>query len=100
MFLKISQNSQENTYARASLSHLFSSGFYENYKRPATLLKRLWQRCFPVTFAKFLRKRFLQNTSGRLLLFSTQLALEVRDWFFKLKAGNFAQAELVYRLFY
>ena len=24
--------------------------------------------CFPVNFAKFLRKRFLQNTSGRLLL--------------------------------
>ena len=37
--------------------------------RPATLLKkRLWHRCFPVNFAKFLRAPFLQNTSGRLLL--------------------------------
>ena len=37
--------------------------------QPATLLKkRLWQRCFPVNFAKFLRTPFLQNTSGRLLL--------------------------------
>ena len=37
--------------------------------RPATLLKkRLWHRCFPVNFAKFLRTRFLHNTSGRLLL--------------------------------
>ena len=37
---------------------------------PATLLKkRLWQRCFPVNFGKFLRTPFLQNTSGRLLLF-------------------------------
>ena len=37
--------------------------------RPATLLKnRLWHRCFPVNFAKFLRTTFLQNTSGRLLL--------------------------------
>ena len=37
--------------------------------RPATLLKkRLWHRCFPVNFAKFLRTPFLQNTSGRLLL--------------------------------
>ena len=37
--------------------------------RPATLLKkRLWHRCFPVNFVKFLRIRFLQNTSGRLLL--------------------------------
>ena len=31
--------------------------------------KRLWHRCFPVNFAKFLRAPFLQNTSGRLLLF-------------------------------
>ena len=37
--------------------------------RPATLLKkRLWHRCFPVTFVKFLTTPFLQNTSGRLLL--------------------------------
>ena len=38
--------------------------------RPATLSKkRLQHRCFPVTFAKFLRTSFLQNTSGPLLLF-------------------------------
>ena len=38
--------------------------------RPQVLLKkRLWHRCFPVNFAKFLRTSFLQNTSGRLLLF-------------------------------
>ena len=37
--------------------------------RPATLLeKKLWHRCFPVNFAKFLRTPFLQNTCGRLLL--------------------------------
>ena len=37
--------------------------------RPATLLKkRLWHRCFPVNFAKFLRAPFFQNTSGRLFL--------------------------------
>ena len=37
--------------------------------RPATLLKtRLWHRCFPVSFVKFLRTPFLQNTSGQLLL--------------------------------
>ena len=35
----------------------------------ATLLKkRLWHRCFPVNFVKFLRTGFLQNTSGRFLL--------------------------------
>ena len=37
--------------------------------RPATLLKRLWQWCFPMNFTKFLRTPFLQNTSGRLLLY-------------------------------
>ena len=32
--------------------------------RSATLLKkRLWHRCFPVNFAKFLGRPFLQNTS-------------------------------------
>ena len=37
--------------------------------QPATLLKkRLWHRCFPVNFAKFLRTSFSQNTSRRLLL--------------------------------
>ena len=37
--------------------------------RPATLLKkRLWYRCFPVNFTKFLSTPFLQNISERLLL--------------------------------
>ena len=37
--------------------------------RPATLLKkRLWHRCLPVNFEKFLRKTFLQNTFWQLLL--------------------------------
>ena len=36
---------------------------------PATLLKKkLWRRCFPVSFAKFLITLFLQNTPRRLLL--------------------------------
>ena len=30
--------------------------------------KRLYHKCFPVNFAKFLRTSFLKNTSGRLLL--------------------------------
>ena len=37
--------------------------------RPVTLFKkRLWHRCFPVNFMKFLKAPFLQNTSRRLLL--------------------------------
>ena len=42
---------------------------------PATLLKkRLWHRCFPVNFVKFLRTPFLHNASGQLLLKVTSLA--------------------------
>ena len=63
VFLKISQNSQQNTYAR-----IYSFNKVTGL-RPATLLKkRRWHRCFPVNFAKFLRTFFLQTTSGRLLL--------------------------------
>ena len=47
VFSKILQNSQENAWRLATL-----------------LKKRLWHRCFPVNVAKFLRTRFLQNTSG------------------------------------
>ena len=36
---------------------------------PATLLKkRLWRRCFPVNFEKFLRTPFFGTRPGRLLL--------------------------------
>ena len=50
--------------------HLCQSLFFNKFAglRPATLLKkRLWHRCFPVNFVKFLRTPFLQNTSARLL---------------------------------
>ena len=37
--------------------------------RVATLLKKkIWHKCFPVYFKKFLRTPYLQNTSERLLL--------------------------------
>ena len=56
VFLEISQNPRENTYARVSLIKL---------QRTSTLFKkRLWHRCFPVNFTKFLRTPFLLNTSG------------------------------------
>ena len=47
--------------------HLCYSLFFNEIAglRPAILLKeRLWHKCFPVNFAKFLRTPFLQNTSG------------------------------------
>ena len=59
-------------FAKFTGKHLCQSLFFNKVAglRPAILLKkRLWHRCFPVNFAKFLRTPFLQNTSGRLLLF-------------------------------
>ena len=41
----------------------------------STLLKKLWHRCFPVNFAKFLRIPFLQNTSGQQLLLISFVSL-------------------------
>ena len=50
--------------------HLCQSLFFNKIAglRPAMLLKkRLWLRCFPVNFAKFLRTHYLQNISGGCL---------------------------------
>ena len=63
VFLEISQNSQENTCARASFLIKFQA------RSATSLKKRPWHRCFPMNFLKFLRTPFLQNTSGRLLLY-------------------------------
>ena len=50
VFLEISQNSQETPVPEAA--------------RAILLKKRLWHKCFPVNFAKFLRTPFSQNTYG------------------------------------
>ena len=48
-------------FTKVTRKHLCGSLFF---KKPATLLKiKLWHSCFPVNFAKFLRKTFLKNTS-------------------------------------
>ena len=59
-------------FAKFTGKHLRQSLFLNKVAglRPATLLnKKLWHRCLPVNFAKFLRKPFSQNTFGRLLLY-------------------------------
>ena len=64
-------------FAKFTGKHLYQSLFFNKVEdlSPATLLKqRLWHRCFPVNFRKFLRTPFLQNTSGRLLLLVTILS--------------------------
>ena len=65
MFLRISQNSQD------SHSH-FTFTIQSTCARASFLIKlkkRLWHSCFSVNFGKFLWTSFLQNTSGRLLLY-------------------------------
>ena len=59
-FLKISQNSQENTCDSVSFLIKERVSFLSK--------KRLWHRCFPANFANFLRTPYLQNTSAQLLL--------------------------------
>ena len=55
VFVEILQNSQENTCARDS--------FLIKLQASATLLKKsLWQRCFPVNLAKFLRTHLFYRT--------------------------------------
>ena len=52
VLIKISQNSQENTYAKVSF-------LIKLQTTPATLLKtRQWHRRFPANFAKFVRATF------------------------------------------
>ena len=78
VFLEISQNSQQNTcrsnhlkcsmkkvilrnFTKFKGKHLCQSLFFNKVAdlRPATSIKkRLWCRCFPVTFTKFLRTPF------------------------------------------
>ena len=62
VFLEITQNSQENTYARVSFLIKLQAS------ESALLKKRLWHRCFPVNFAKFLRATFFTEQLRWLLL--------------------------------
>ena len=66
VFLKISQNSLENTFARVSfLIKLQARVSFLIKLRTSTLLKkRLWHTCFLVNFAKLSRTSISQNTSG------------------------------------
>ena len=79
------KNGARSSHQRCSMKNVFLRNFTKFTKQylrqslffnkvadlgSVTLLKKkLWHRCFPVNFAKFLRKPFLQNTSGRLCLF-------------------------------
>ena len=54
------ENGVLRIFAKFTRKHLCQSLFFNKVARPATLIeKRLWHRCFPVNFAKFLRTPFL-----------------------------------------
>ena len=53
VLLEMSQNSQGNTCASLFFNKV------ADLKSATLLKKRLWDRCFPVNFAKFLRTPFL-----------------------------------------
>ena len=57
-------------FAKFTGKHLFQSLFFNKVAgRPVTLLKkRLWHRCFPVNFTKFLRTPFFIDHLWWLLL--------------------------------
>ena len=63
-------------FAKFRRKHLRQSLFFKKIAclRPAILLKkRLWHRCFPVKFAKFLRTSILKKITEQLLLTSYTL---------------------------
>ena len=87
VFLEISQNSQESTCARASF---FCS------LMPATLLKkRIWHRCFPVNFVKFLTTTFYIEYLWRTASGRHQLC---RDGRFELLANSARSLAWAYKL--
>ena len=94
-FLEILQNSQ----VTLCQSHFFNK---VAGPRPATLIKkRLWHRCFPVNFAKYLRTRFLKKhfwvtTSEYLMHFNVMSQIfKIREYTIKEK-NNFLKHPTYY----
>ena len=70
-------NSPENTCVRVSFFNEVAG-----LRPAASLKKKLWHRCFPVNFAKFLRTPVLQNTNVDYLITSfDQASNALFEWF-------------------
>ena len=70
-------------FAKFTGKHLCQSLFFNKVagRSPAILLKkRLWHRCFPVNFVKFLRTPFLTEHLRWLLLYQEKLNDDNLDW--------------------
>ena len=70
MFLEISQNSHENTCARASF-------LIKLLKKETLLKKRLWHRCFSANFSIFLRTPFFYRTPP-IAVFNSKYCFSLR----------------------
>ena len=57
------RNSRPEEFCRKAVLRNFTK-FIRKHLGLQLYLKRLWHRCLPLNFAKFLRTLFLQNTSG------------------------------------
>ena len=76
-------------FSKFTENHLFFSG---DRLRPATLLKkRLWHRCFPLNFVKFLRTPFYTEHLRWLLLYVLVKSCKAftAHAHFKLKVQNY-----------
>ena len=78
-------------FAKFTRKHLCQGLFFNKVAATALLKKRLWHRCFPLNFAKFLRTPFLQNTSRQVLLLSRLL----KNFSFLLFLINFSSIVLL-----
>ena len=84
--------------------HLHQSLFFSKDAglRHATLLKRrLWQRCFPINFAKFSKTTFLQNESRRLLpnKYQSKISTQEQNWYLDfLINSNFQEVSRLFLL--
>ena len=58
-------------FAKLTGKHLHQSIFFNKVAGLRLIKKEILAQAFPVNFAKFLRTPSLQNTSGRLLLYSS-----------------------------
>ena len=70
-------------FAKFTGKHLYRRLFFNKVAglRAASLLKkRLWHRCFSVSFAKFLRAPFTINTSGWLFLICVLCLRDICPW--------------------
>ena len=80
-------------FAKFTGKHRWHSLFFNKVTglRPATLLKnRLWHRCFPVNFEKFLRTPFLKEHLQWLLLYKIFVLysrIKCRTWYFISSSG-------------